>query len=439
MRRRPRGSPVLRVLLFVNRYYPPDVASAGQHVSDVAEYLAAHGWQVTVLAGSGRYDGGQLDAPAREVRCGVAVQRVRTLGLGRASRIGRVVDAALFAWGVFWRVLWAMRRSAGTVRVIYLTTPPLVFVLGLLVRVYRGKQGRYGIWSMDLHPEAEIAAGMFRPRGVVASALRGVANAAYRRADLVVTLGRYMTQRVRDKGVPAERIRTVPVWADDGVASAPAVVALREQLGVAGRFVVMYSGNAGLVHELDVMLQAMRLLRDDPGIFFLFVGGGPRRGEIEVFARAHGIRNFAYRPYVSRADIATSLAVADAHLVSLRPEFVGIAVPGKLYAAMAAARPILFVGPEASESADAVRAAACGEIVVAPDAEGDGNAPARLAAVQFAAVRLASVVRRWRADPAAARAVGLRGRAAYLARYTREANCAAFARVVGEVWPEIPS
>src|SRR5947209_20388679 len=114
----------------------------------------------------------------------------------------------------------------------------------------------------------------------------------------------------------------------------------------------MYSGNAGIVHDFDAICGAMRLLKDDPRIYFLFVGDGPRRREIETFAKENAIQNFQYRDYFSREELRYSLSVADVHLISLRKEFVGISVAGKLYGIMAAGRPALFVGPTVCEWAE---------------------------------------------------------------------------------------
>jgi hypothetical protein len=100
-----------------------------------------------------------------------------------------------------------------------------------------------------------------------------------------------------------------------------------------------------VVHEFGPVLEAMRILRDDPRAYFLFVGDGPQRARIEAFAREHALPNFAYRDYFPREALHQSLSLAGAHLVTLRDAFVGIAVPSKVYGAMAAARPVLFVGP----------------------------------------------------------------------------------------------
>ena len=62
--------------------------------------------------------------------------------------------------------------------------------------------------------------------------------------------------------------------------------------------------------------------------------------------------------------------MADVHLISMRPEMTGIVVPGKLYGAMAAGRPAVFVGPEHCESADTIRDAGCGLTVAPGDVDG---------------------------------------------------------------------
>ena len=61
---------------------------------------------------------------------------------------------------------------------------------------------------------------------------------------------------------------------------------LRKSLGLDDAFVAMYSGNLGLAHSFDEFLEAARRLRDRTDIVFLFVGGGPRLGEVKAAQRA---------------------------------------------------------------------------------------------------------------------------------------------------------
>jgi glycosyltransferase involved in cell wall biosynthesis len=401
-------------LLFVNQHYWPDVASTGQHLTDLAEHLAAAGHRVEVLSGRVHYVAGALPAPAAERHNHVHIRRLQTTAFGRARHLGRIADYASFYVQVLWRILTGRRRDI----VVFLTTPPLLSFIGWAGRRLRGQ--RYAIWSMDLHPDAEIAEGMLSPRSVLGRFLVWANGVGYRHADAVIDLGPYMKARIIAKGVDARRTFTIPVWSRAGeVEPIPASEnPLRRELGLDGRFVVMYSGNAGLVHDFGPVLDAMRRLRDDPRIYFLFAGGGPRRQEIEARAAEAGIRNFRYVDYFPRERLRWSLAVGDVHLISLRPEFVGMAVPGKLYGIMAAGRPAIFIGPERSDSAETILKAGCGR-VIDPLAGTPGE-------------KLAELLVRWAADPVEARAAGERGRASFLREYEREGNCARFATVLAQ-------
>ena len=405
-------------LLFVNQHYAPDVAATGQCLADLAEHLARVSYDVEVLASRAGYGADTVDAPARELVSGVKVHRVATTKFGRLTHLGRLVDYASFYVAVMVKLLFGRRYDG----VVFLTTPPLVSLAGRVALALRGQ--RYGIWSMDLHPEAEIAAGMVREQSMLGRLLRWLDAKAYRGADFVVGLGEHMRQRILKKGVPETRAHTVNIWGGPDAAAAPRDVnPLAQHLAVEDRFVVMYSGNAGIVHDFGPIFEAMRELRDDPRIFFLFVGGGARRAEVEAFAEREKLSNFEYRDYFPRELLGHSLSIADVHLISLRQSFVGVSVPSKLYGAMASARPIVFVGPRACETADAIHDARCG-VVVDPAEGGDAAA----------GKRIASVLRAWSDVPEVCEELGARGRLAFVERYDHRLSCAAFEDVVYSVW-----
>lgn len=350
------------------------------------------------------------------------MRRVGRVSHGRDSIRTRVGDYVVFLICATWVI--CVRR--GVRHVIVLTTPPMLPVAAWLGRLVRGR--RYGIWSMDLHPDADVAAGVLHSGGILTRILQWIGDRAYRGADFVVALGPYMKSRIRAKGATEDRTHIVPVWAplgaDGGTVAGRA--ALRRSWGLAGRCIVMYAGNAGIVHDVTPILGAMQLLRDDPKAFFLFIGSGPRRSEVELFVELAGISNFAYRDHVPRAELAELLGAADVHLASLRAPFAGLSVPGKVYGAMAAGRPIVYVGPAQSEAADAVDNARCG-VVIDP-----GGGPPRAAAE-----RIATAIREWCAHPALAREAGERGRASYRAAYSRDVNCPAWERIIRAAWPSV--
>ena len=397
-------------VLLVNQHYWPDHAATGQYLTDLGERLAADGFDVSVLCAQGQYQSGKLTAPARETHNGVDVMRVRTTAFGRGTTAGRLADYASFYARAARHVLFGPRYDS----VVFLTTPPLVATVGALARRLRGV--RYGIWSMDLHPDAEVALGMLSAQGLPARLLHALNTWSYRRADYVVALGPHMRQRILEKGVEPARAATIPVWswADQIRPVERADNPLRADLGLDDRFVAMYSGNAGLAHQFEAVCETMDAFRDDDRVAFLFVGGGPRRAEVEAFAAARSLSNVQFLDYFPREHLADSLSLGDVHLLTLRDDMAGIAAPSKLYGVMAAGRPTVMVGPEASEPAEVILRHEAGWVIPSGPRAG---------------AQLTETLRRLVEDRSEAEAVGQAARAAFLDHYEQD--------VVGAQWTDL--
>lgn len=393
-------------LLFVNQHYYPDFASTAQHLTDLAEHLDDDGFEVHVLCSAGHYLSGSMDVPLEETHNGVHIHRVRATAFGRGSVLGRLTDYASFFLQVLWRVLTGPRYDS----VVTLTTPPLIALVGTIARLVRGQS--YGIWSMDLHPDAEVAVGMLGPDQTLTRLLHALNNWAYRRADFVVDLGPYMKRRLRDKGVADDRLRTIPVWnKKDEVYPIPDEEnPLVNEVGLEDRFVIMYSGNAGLGHRFDEVLAAMKHFDGHPEIFFLFVGSGPRKKEIVAFAEERDLSNFRYMSYFPREQIKYSLSLADVHLLTLYNDMAGVAVPGKLYGILAAGKPVLMVGPEASDSGETILEHDVGTVV---DPQGRADAPDRLI----------EAIETLYANPERRAEMGDRGRRVFLDHFEQRVCC----------------
>ena len=149
---------------------------------------------------------------------------------------------------------------------------------------------------------------------------------------------------------------------------------------------------------------------------FLFVGDGPRKAEVQHACDSEGIASIRLLDAVPREWLHASLSLADVHLISMKPQMNGIVVPGKLYGAMAAGRPIIFVGPEHCEPADTIRQAGCG-FTLPP-----GDVPALVQAISMLA-----------ADQSLARRMGERARTAFIAHYEQRLCCNRWCELLDQI------
>lgn len=405
-------------VLFVNQHYWPDVASTGQQLTDLAEHLAASGFDVSVICGRADYRGGELQAPVREVRRGVKIVRVRLSGFGRRgdSQTGRAVDYAAFHVRAALALLIGDRPDF----VVSLTTPSL---LPATIRAVCGIRGiDYGVWSMDLHPDVEDRLGLLPGGAVAAAPLYAVSRWGLHGAQFVVALGPCMASVIREKkDVSASRIRVIPTWSDSRNVRPLRKKdnSLRRELGYRAQdFVVLYAGNAGLAHDFGVTLDAMELLQSEADIHFLFVGGGPRRAWIEREVVRRRFDRCRYLDYFPREDLARVLSAGDIHLITLRTDMAGLVAPSKLYGSMAAGRPVVLVGPSTSDPASVILGESVG-VVVDP------------ANCRAAAGQLAEAILALRDDREIRDQLAHRSRQAFLERYDRSVGCSLWVELLG--------
>ncbi len=383
--------------VFVNRFYWPDEPATAQLLTDLAEALAARGHSVSVIAS---HPGG--DTPSAEQRRGVAIVRVRVTRLNRCGLLGKLADFTTFYVGCLIGLIVQVRP--GDI-VVALTDPPLLGAgVWLAARLRRAKVIH---WAQDIYPEVAVALTGNRWLGVFAP----LRDLAWRRAEACVTLGSDMKRVLSRAGVEPRRLTVIPNWAPAGLDVQPAGTAdaLRKKWELVGKFVVLYSGNLGRVHDLAPLLDVAERLRAQPHIVFVFVGRGAQLATLQARTDERKLKNIRFQSPQPRDQLATALSLGDLHLLTLLPGCESFVFPSKLYGIAAVGRPILFVGPPDCEIATLIKARRIGRtfsrgetVAMADTITGLSFAPTECAALGNAASKfsadgggLETAVRKW--------------------------------------------
>jgi glycosyltransferase involved in cell wall biosynthesis len=266
---------------------------------------------------------------------------------------------------------------------------------------------RHFIWEMDLFPDAFVALGALSANGLATRLLGWIEDRTRSHSDGIIVLGPCMRSRLLSRGTPGHLIHVAENWADGSV-----IVPLPNR--AAGPLNILYSGNLGLSHDIDTIAAAMLHFRNDARFAFVFAGGGVGRAKIEQLCETHGIGNARFLPYAERDHMNVHLAQADIGLVTEHTACVGTVVPSKLYALMAAGRPVLFIGPRQATPGTVVNRFQCGWQV------NPGDLPA-----------LVTLLERLSAHRGEIAAYGARARAAFEKHYDRPRGVARVAAAMG--------
>lgn len=346
-------------ILILSQVYVPDPASVGQHMADAAAEMVRRGYRVRVLTSARGYNNSAIRYKPFEVIDGVEVKRLPLSSFGKKSLPIRALAALLFmlqtiVHGVFTRGISRSRTGSGAILVS--TSPPMCIIAAWIIRLLRLGSVPIKFWVMDINPDQLISLGKITPTSLPARAMNFFNRRILAASSDVVVLDKFMAKTMNDKLHVGERMHILPVWPHEDSVEPVAHDdnPFRKTHNLQGKRVLMYSGNHGIALPLKTFLDAAIRFKDDPRVVFMFIGDGVRKKEVEAAIKEHSLTNMLSLPYQPLSQLRFSLSAADAHLVSVGDEAVGIIHPCKIYGAMAVARPIILLAPDPCHVSDLV-------------------------------------------------------------------------------------
>lgn len=321
-------------VLFVTRYYWPEVIGSAPFCTDMASWLADHGHKTTVLSGLPHYPLMEIFPGYRDVKFAsesvgeVAVERLRVGPPARPSALPRIANEVAFLM----RGLGALAtgRIARHSLVLALCPSILCIALGIAAR----KRG--GVCVAIVH---DIQSGLAETLGMVgrgwlARLMRACERTVLNHTDLICVLSPEMKEQLNTIGVTAP-IEVMPLWVDTERLQ-PAEPVSRPSVKV------VYSGNLGRKQGLgQVVALANELARCRPDIEFVLRGSGSQLEELSADIARRGLTNISFADLQPDEALGRSLASGDIHLVPQNPAAAAFAVPSKVFNIMAVGRPFV--------------------------------------------------------------------------------------------------
>lgn len=202
----------------------------------------------------------------------------------------------------------------------------------------------------DMHsslPQQLVNYRFTTPRALLAAA-RKAETWIVRRSAAVIVVCPWLEQVVQaiDPAKKVFLIENPPVCAPPGPETVARAAGLREELGLSGKEVVLYTGTFEVNQGLDLLLEAAPLVRADcPSAVFVFVGGEPAQ-VARLRARSHekglteGVVLTGQRP---PEEMPAFMEMAS---VLVSPRLVGQNTPLKIYSYLQSGRPIVATNLE---------------------------------------------------------------------------------------------
>jgi len=349
----------------LSQFFYPETAAVPQLLTELAVELRLRGFDVVAYTGHPTYHKREKLA-RRETYQGVKIRRVFSTQFRKDSLWGRLFNGATFSLSVAVRLLFA--RNPGVVLVT--TTPPFLAWVVWLVSLLR--RHKYVLLIQDVYPDIAVKLGFMKESSVLVRVWRFMNRKSYRCASTIIVLGdemRNVVQRSLGKWPPP--IHVIHNWAD-GTYIRPCEKQYNwfaKRHGLLGKIIVLYSGNLGLAHDFETLVEAADRLRDKEELLFLFIGEGGKKAQLMAMVKERGLTNVRFLPHVPYEHLPYSLAVGDIGVVTLERGAEGLCEPSKVYGYLAAGLAILGLVGEKSEVAKIIERHQCGYRVDQGDVE----------------------------------------------------------------------
>ena len=325
---------MIKKLVLLTQYFPPEIGAPQNRLYEAAKGLQNSGWNVSVITALPNYPSGKIFKDYRgkifekEQMEGMEVQRYWLYPSNSRKTMPRVISMLSFTFTSFFA---SFRLLLSRPDIIIVESPPLTlaFTAWLLSKVVGAKlvMNVSDLWPLSAYELGSIS------KGTVYKLLERLEKFLYDHSDACTG----QSQQIIDHIIKISPVTTHLFR--NGVDTSRFIDKSVERVGVS--YKIVYAGLLGVAQGILDVCKSIDFKKYD--FEFHIYGDGAEKKELEQFLKQNPDRSIIYHGAVNRSEIPSVLQQNDIALVPLVKPIFG-AVPSKIYEAMAAGLPIIFMG-----------------------------------------------------------------------------------------------
>ena len=328
----------LRILVVSQHYWPESF-----RINEVVDSLIESGCDVTVITGQPNYPGGLIfpgymswAASKATYELKYDIFRVPLVPRMKGRSWHLILNYLSFCGSACIFGTWLLRKRKFDIIFVYATSP----IIQVIPAIWFARLNRAKLitWVQDLWPQSLEATGFIK-NSILLNAISMLAHWIYRRNDLLLVQSEAFVPLVKAAAgsVPVKYHPNPGELAFGEPESTAAPVLKLESV-----FNIVFAGNLGAAQALDSVLDAATILLPHHDVRIVLVGSGSRGEWIHQEVQRRQLVNVQLTGRFPIAAMPGILRQASVLLVSLgRGPGMGMTVPSKLQAYLAAGKPII--------------------------------------------------------------------------------------------------
>ena len=390
----------------ISEYAYPD----NFRINEIIETLTDMGHEVRLITGLPDYATGYVPAEykrfknRKEYALGAEIIHIPSIER-RTGVVRRILNYMSFMVNSSLYAIFSKKRDFDVIFVNE-TSPIFQLLPGIIWKKKTGK--KLVLYCYDLWPES-MKAWNVTENNLIYRITKKFCVWLYSKCDVIAVTSRpFQDYLVNECSVPNDKIYYLPQFATDEFADIASVYEENDCVDF------LFAGNVGSVQNLDVVLDAVSLIKEG-GYLVHIVGDGSELVRLKQKSKDLQLEErIVFHGRFPVSEMKRFYAMADCFLATLRGgDFIGKTLPAKVQSYLSVGKPI--IGAIEGAGADTIREACCGEAVKPNDVEG-----------------LAEIMRRVITDFEKYRESGKNARAFYQKNYTKEIFMANLLNLLGE-------
>ena len=212
----------------------------------------------------------------------------------------------------------------------------------------------------DIFPYNVVFSGTIRKNSVMFCVLAGIQRYGYKHSDHVITISEDMKDTLVADETEVDKVEVIYNWSYqdetyENVDLAPVAHVFKKDY-----FNVVYAGNIGVMQNVDIIIEAAKLMKDDNDVWFHIIGNGVYREKLELRASEYGIKNISFWPMQPPELAPVIYSAADVNVIPLIKDVYKTALPSKTATCLACQKPIIFaIGMDSKFGQKCMKEAGC--------------------------------------------------------------------------------
>lgn len=332
----------MKTLHFYTEYYYPAENSTSFYLTKIID-TAAQAWNGRIIINCASANNG----PELLADDNIIIRRFPEGNIDKNNLWKRLWKFGILTLKMSYSALNKIKKND----VVFSVTNP-AFLLLAMALLRKFKKFHWILLVYDVFPEVLIPGGLTNENSLKYRLSLKLFNYAYRSADEIIVIGRDMQDIIRQKTSNPNQITLIPNWSDikNIYLEKDVQNSILRRYQITNKYVFTVAGNIGRTQGMDNYLKAIKLVKSKE-IFYLFIGGGAKKNQIDEFISKNPDINILTTGILPSSDQNSLLNACDIAVISLTEGMYGLSVPSKSYFNMAAGKPLLYIGDKNSEIA----------------------------------------------------------------------------------------